>query len=209
MYLPELYKMSNREEILRFMRAYPFAAIITAKNGLPLVTHLPFVIEETGNGEITLTAHFAKANTQWKDIEENPVLVVFSEPHAYISPKHYAHEQNVPTWNYVSVHVYGKGHLITHPEAASGILGSTIRFYEQEYMTQWNSLPEAYKQKMLNGIVCFRITATDIQAKKKLSQNKTETERKNIFAALEHSANGSEQELAQWMKANEADLINK
>ena len=75
------------------------------------MTHLPFIVKNVNEG-IVLASHFAKANREWNDTEENTVLIIFSEPHAYISPKHFEKELNVPTWNYISVHAYGKGKLL-------------------------------------------------------------------------------------------------
>lgn len=203
MYIPKHYLMTDRNEAIAFMKAYSFAAVVTSKDDLPSVTHIPVVISEE-NGEVILTGHFSKANKQWEEITTEKVLVVFSEPHAYISPKHYDGELNVPTWNYISVHAYGKGELITKPEQAFEALREMINTFEKAYETQWDSLPEEFKRKMLNGIVCFRITVNDLQAKKKLSQNKKETERTRIVTALENSNDGAERTIAAFMKQNEA-----
>lgn len=199
MYIPKMNLVTNKAEILGFMKNYSFAAIITAKNNYPVVSHLPFVVTEE-NDRVILTAHFAKANEQWKDIEANPVLVVFSEPHAYISPKHYDNILSVPTWNYVSVHAYGTAEIISEQEAAFDTLNGLMNTYEKDYKTQWNSLPAEFKLKMLNGIVCFRVRVNDLQAKKKLSQNKNEAERKRIIEELEQSHLSNEQSIAAMMK---------
>src|SRR5690606_3894178 len=115
------------------------------------------------------------------------VLIIFSEPHAYISPKNYDKELNVPTWNYISVHAYGQGKIINEFERVYQILESTIENYEIEYKQQWNKLPHDFKTKMISGIVAFEINVTETQAKEKLSQNKTENERKNIINSLSSS----------------------
>ena len=107
MYIPKQFEQKNNEKSIAFMRAYNFALLISVKEGLPIATHLPFVTEERNN-EIILTAHLSKANEQWKTFAGKEVLVVFSEPHAYISPALYESAQNVPTWNYIAVHAYGK-----------------------------------------------------------------------------------------------------
>ena len=107
MYSPNHYKTEDRAFLLEFMRRYNFATLVTAKNEMPFATHLPFIIEETGENLI-LSSHLARANPQWKDFDGAEVLVVFAEPHAYISPMWYAEKLSVPTWNYVAVHAYGK-----------------------------------------------------------------------------------------------------
>ncbi|WP_202111254.1 FMN-binding negative transcriptional regulator [Sphingobacteruim zhuxiongii] len=142
MYIPTTNIATDKAEIVDFMKRFSFATIITSKDNLPTATHLPFVVSHNGEN-IMLTSHFAKANDQWKDIEENPVLVIFSEPHAYISTNNYDKELNVPTWNYIAVHAYGKARLITDQDETFDVLEKTIQFYE----TRINS----------NGTVFLRI----------------------------------------------------
>jgi transcriptional regulator len=202
MYIPKHYLTTDKEEILNFIRTYSFATIITVKDNFQTATHLPFVVTETDN-EIILTGHFAKANLQWEQIPENKVLVVFTEPHAYISPMHYDSEMSVPTWNYIAVHVYGKGRIITEQEESVAVLETMIDHFEKAYKTQWDKLPLDFKTKMLNGIVAFQITVRDIQAKKKLSQNKKENERKKIISALDESNDQNEKTIAAFMKQTE------
>ena len=201
MYIPKINLATDKDEIVAFMKKFSFATIITAKDNLPIATHLPFLVT-VKDDSIILTAHFAKANEQWRDIENNKALVIFSEPHAYISPKHYDTKLNVPTWNYISVHVYGQGKLITETEKAFKVLEATIDIYETSYKQQWNNLPEEYKLKMIKGIVAFEIPVTDLQAKKKLSQNKTDLEKQNIIATLSKSSDTNEQLIAEYMKEN-------
>lgn len=198
MYIPKHYETTDKAVILDFMNQYPFATIITVKDNFQTASHLPFTISERGE-EIILTAHFAKANAHWEQLIENKVLVIFSEPHAYISPKHYESEKNVPTWNYIAVHAYGKGTLITDQQASFQVLETMINQFEPEYKPQWDTLPMDYKERMLKGIVAFEITVTDLQAKHKLSQNKKETERQNIISAFEKSSNGNENAIAGFM----------
>src|SRR5690606_38295093 len=99
--------------------------LITAKDNYPIATHLPFIVS-LQDDIIVLTSHFAKANEHWKDIENNKILVIFSEPHAYISPKHYDKELNVPTWNYISIHAYGNGKIIVEKDKVIDVLENTI-----------------------------------------------------------------------------------
>src|SRR6185312_14593223 len=102
MYIPSFNNLTDRAEIIAFMQRYSFATIITTIDGLPVATHLPFLVKED-DGKVILQAHFAKANPQWKAITESTSLVIFTEPHAYISPTNYETEKVVPTWNYLAV----------------------------------------------------------------------------------------------------------
>ncbi len=201
MYIPAINAAGNREEIVAFMQRFSFATVITAKDEMPVATHLPFVVA-VKNGDVVLTAHFAKANQHWKDIENYTSMVIFSEPHAYISPTNYNNEMSVPTWNYIAVHAYGKGRVIAEPQEAMQVMESAIDNFESSYKEQWNNLPEEYKTKMLHGIVAFEIVVTNLQAKKKLSQNRTEAEKHNIIDTLSKSGSSNEQLIAEYMRHN-------
>jgi transcriptional regulator len=193
--------MTDKTKIIDFMKRFSFATIITSKNDFPIATHLPFVIKEE-NDKLFLFSHVAKQNEQWKHIEDSKVLVIFSEPHAYISPTNYEKDVNVPTWNYISVHAYGKGQLITRQEDVISLLESTIDNYEASYREQWNRLPEKYRSGQMMGIVGFKIEVTAIEAKEKLSQNKTLTEQQKIIDTLSVSKDTNERITAEYMKQN-------
>ena len=201
MYIPKINLETNRDEIIAFMKHFSFATIITAKDNFPTATHLPFIVA-VKDDKVILTSHFAKANEHWKEIENNKVLVIFSEPHAYISPKNYDKELNVPTWNYISVHAYGQGKIITETGKTFEVLESTINNYEVSYKQQWDNFPNEYKMKMLAGIVAFEILVTELQAKKKLSQNRTDAEQQKIIASLSKSNDSNEQLIAEYMHQN-------
>lgn len=198
MYIPRFNEMNEESEIVEFMKKFSFAAIVTAKQQVPTATHLPFYIEQRREN-IVLASHFARANTQWQDIENNTVLVIFSEPHAYISPAHYEKELNVPTWNYVAVHAYGQAKIITETEAVFQILEKTILTYEAAYQQQWQQLPEDYKLKLSKGIVAFEITVNALEGKKKISQNRTAAEQANIIASLSKSADSNKKYTTDYM----------
>ncbi len=198
MYIPKNFLITDQQEAISFMQRYSFATIVTVKDGAPSATHLPFVVSQRED-HIILTSHFAKANPQTTEILNGNPLVIFAEPHAYISPKHYEQVNSVPTWNYIAIHAYGKATLIENPEEKTALLEQTIRFYEADYLKQWNGMPEDYKLKLMLGIVGFEIVVDDLQAKKKLSQNKTEQERENIIAELSNKPDSTERDLAAYM----------
>lgn len=199
MYIPEFNRLTDRSEIVEFMKQFSFANIISSRNNIPIATPLPFLIK-LRDEQIILTSHFAKANDQWKDLENNQLLIIFSEPHAYISPVNYDKILNVPTWNYIAIHAYGKGKLITESDKVAEILEATIDNYESAYRQQWDNFPEEYKLKMSKGIVAFEIVVTDVKAKKKLSQNRSEEEKQRIITSLSESEDSNERHIAAFMK---------
>jgi transcriptional regulator len=192
--------MEDKAEFVEFMNKFSFATIITSNNNIPTASQLPFVIQEKEN-QVILLSHFAKANEQWKYLTENQCLVLFSEPHAYVSPSHYEKVQNVPTWNYISVQAYGNASIIEGKNESLEVLELMIRTFEESYKAQWDSLPADYKERMLNGIVPFKISVTNLQGKKKISQNRSAIEQERLIMAFS-KGNGNEQEIAKYMRKN-------
>src|ERR1700753_608338 len=173
MYITPFNRFNDKQEVLGFMQRYSFASIITVMDGLPVATHLPFMVKVDGD-QVILRSHFAKANPQAKASIGQKVLVIFTEPHAYISPKNYEKIESVPTWNYLAVHAYGNCTPLDSIEDKSTLLAETIKTFEDDYLKQWDSLPDDFKLKMMNGITAFEIVVDDLQAKAKLSQNRSE-----------------------------------
>jgi transcriptional regulator len=198
MYIPKHFANTDQAEVTAFMQKYSFGTIVTSADNMPVATHLPFIVEER-DGEVYILSHFAKANPQAKELGNN-ILVIFTEPHAYISPKHYEKEQSVPTWNYIAVHAYGKATILSEQAEQLALMEKSILYYDAAYLEQWKGLSDEFKFRMLNGIVAFEIKVADLQAVNKLSQNKTELERASIINSLEKSADSNEVTLAKYMK---------
>jgi len=199
MFIPNVFKFESEAEKIAFMKQYSFATIITTNNNVPLATQLPFVVNEK-EGRLVLSAHFSVANEQAKYIEENTSLVIFTEPHAYISPLHYDKRESVPTWDYIAVHAYGKAKIIADDDCRFKALEQMIMVYEHGYMEQWNSLSDKFKKGMIKGIVAFELEVSDLQGQKKLSQNKSDIERQRIINQLEKSDNSIETDLAKYIE---------
>lgn len=199
MYTPKHFQLTDNREAISFMEKYSFATIVTNIEGVPQATHLPFIVEQRDD-QLVLISHFAKANPQSAAVFKETSLVIFTEPHAYISPSNYEKETNVPTWNYLAVHAYGKATLIDDKTEVAKLLEKMIGFYEANYLKQWAQLPDDYKIKMMNGITAFEIVVDDLQGKKKLSQNRSEVERSNIVKSFTGSADQNEVEIAAYMR---------
>ncbi len=200
MYVPKHNQLEDRAALLAYMRAYSFAALATSGPRGLTATHLPFVIEEDG-GRITLLAHMAKANPQWRDFAAGgDALVIFMQPHAYVSPRLYDSRQNVPTWNYVAVHAYGRPVLIEERAAKMDLQQKLIRQHDAGYLAQMAELPESYLDARLAAIVSFSIAAIRIDARYKLSQDKNPAERERIARALEANGDSVAAETARLMR---------
>ena len=200
MYIPKYFQLEDQPKIINFIEKHPFGTIITKDVQTPVATHLPFILNKEEQSEgLTLYSHFAKANQHWQKVSNQRSLVIFNGPHAYISPKYYDNKNSVPTWNYVSVHVYGNIKLIEDYTECISVIEQTINIFDKEYLKQWYNLPNEYKQGMMNGIKLFRMKSTEIQAKEKLSQNKTIGEQTRIATDLYKSKNSFEKEIGELM----------
>src|SRR5713226_7446015 len=190
MYIPKAFREDDINTLHAFIREYSFAALITQQDGVPFASHLPFLLDTERGPYGILLAHMARANPQWHDFNSaQEVLVIFQGPHAYISPSWYEVELSVPTWNYAVVHAYGLPRLIEDREELYNLLKILIQTHEAQFEKPWPfQLSDDYLQKMMRGIVGFEIEITRLEGKFKLSQNRTETERENVIAALQESS---------------------
>ena len=139
-----------------------------------------------------MSGHLSKANEGWASFENiEEVLVIFPGQHTYISPSWYSHE-NVPTWNYIAVHVYGSIRIIEGEELLDS-LKKLVNKYEHKStnpVTVEKMNPELVHREM-KGIVGFEILINDLQAASKLSQNRSEKDYDNIIGELSKSSNDS------------------
>jgi transcriptional regulator len=202
MYVPKINQLDDQAALLAYMRAYSFAALASSGPGGLMATHLPFVVEDV-DGRVTLLAHMAKANPQWRDFASGAeAMVIFMQPHAYIPPRLYDSRQNVPTWNYVAVHAYGRPVLIEERAAKIELQQKLIRQYDPGYLDQMAGLPDSYLDARLTAIVSFSIAVTRFDARYKLSQDKNPAERERIARELEAGGDSVAAETARLMRSH-------
>lgn len=201
MYIHPLNKWEDEPEIVDFIRKNAFATLISQVDGKPWATHLPFVLEKNNSGEHVLSGHIAKANQQWKSISENEdVLVIFQGPHAYISSSWYNHE-NVPTWNYLAVHISGKIRLIEGEELMNHLKSLTDIYEEgRPNRVRVETMNENYVAGQLRALVGFEIKIEKVKASAKLSQNRDDENYHHIVQKLEESQFPLDKEVASEMK---------
>src|SRR5207237_4267011 len=183
MYIPEFNRVEDQTVAMAFMRANPFAILVSNHEDTPFATHLPVIVAEASR-QITVRAHVAKSNPHWKMLEQKDSLLIFHGPHAYISPALYEIRESVPTWNYATVHAYGRGKILPADTDKHQVLAELISQFDSAYLDQWKSFDEQYRSRMLNHIVAFEIPVTRIETKFKLSQNRTKVEQENVIQAL-------------------------
>jgi transcriptional regulator len=200
MYIPEHFRLRDHATAISFMRANPFAILVSCTDDGPFATHLPFAIRDAGD-QVILRGHVAKANPHWRHLERHShCLAIFHGPHSYVSASNYVTRENVPTWNYGAMHVYGDAHVFSAPEELLEVLHELMGVFEPAYAEQWASLSQAYRERMLSHIVGFEITVKDIEAKFKLSQNRTREEQENVIASLGRAPDSAVSGVARLMR---------
>ncbi len=210
MYLPKLYQVTDEAVISEFIQQHSFATLVSCDQQTPVATHLPLEFVQNANGEKFLNGHMARANKQWRTFENaNDVLAIFSGPHAYVSARWY-NQVNVPTWNYMVVHVYGKPRLVSDHDELYAMLKQLVDKYETNTVAdkpyKLETLPPEYVKKEMRGIVGFEIKIERFEAKFKLSQNRQQQDYDNVIAALQKSADRNALAVAQAMTENRISL---
>ena len=200
MYIPDSFNETNPERISALIEGNSFGMLVTAPDGVPFVSHIPFLFKSSTGSPGRLLGHMAKANPQWQHFSSGiEVLVVFQGPHAYVSPSQHL-SSGVPTWNYAVAHLRGKPRLI-EGESELKVLVEQLTHVHESHMpspSKLNLSDERYS-RLLSMIVGFEIEITDIQGKFKLSQNRPLEDQQHVIEALSQSNNQTEVAVAKLM----------
>ena len=199
MYIPLQYQNKNLEEVKDFVKNNAFAILTSQVENRPWATHLPLELETTQEGKDVLTGHMAKRNPQWKFFnEQEQVLAIFNGPHAYISSSWY-HDEEVPTWNYVAVHIYGTLRILPEEEVMAS-LHRLVDKYEahSEYPISLKEMSDE-TLRQVRGVVGFQIDIKEVHAAYKLSQGR-EQDHGRIMKELEQRDQIGDAEIVRHMR---------
>jgi transcriptional regulator len=210
MYLPKHFEISDLDEICRFVSHVRAADLVTVNStGLPIATLMPCVWNTSDVGQShygSLVMHMARANPQWKSIDLGALgLAIVRGSQAYVSPSNYEGKMTdhkvVPTWNYQSVHLSGTVEVSEDVELLRQIVIGLTDFHESDRKTPWSARDAdlKYFEAQLRGIVAVILHVTKIEAKYKLSQNRSTADRERVVADLAGSSHSGEHEIAAEM----------
>jgi transcriptional regulator len=200
LYIPKLYREEDREEILAFLSRNNFPALVSFNGERPVATHTPVEVVESEDGRLTVFGHLSRANPQWQTFGDREILLIFQGAHTYISPRWYNHT-NVPTWNYMMIHVYGKIRLVQDDELYA-LLSRLVHNHETSTAYSLEGLPQDFVQKQMAGIVGFTVDVTSVDAGYKLSQNRSDEDHANIVRELENRGDADSLRVAAAMRAD-------
>ena len=199
MHVPKHFALDDLSAQHDLIDACDFGLVVsTGPDGL-FATHIPLMLRRDEGKLGTLYGHVAKANPHAALFGGGETLVVFSGPHAYVSPTWYSDRTtNVPTWNYAAVHCHGAAQPSDTNQLAH--LSEMVRRYEGRRPNGWSvdELKAQLRESLPRAIITFRMEIARVEGKAKLSQNKPRAERERVIEGLK--ADG-ESELAQLMQA--------
>ena len=194
MYISHYYRQEDLKKIADFIREHDFATLVLSQDGLPVASHLLMEFETTPDGIWLVNGHMARANKLWRAFDAvKEVLLIFGGPNTYISPTWYK-QLNVPTWNYIAVHLYGAPRVIDGGPELQDILARLIKRYETKSDYRMETLPPDFREKEMRGAVGFQVKVTRVEANFKLSQNRSDEDHANVIHQLD--ARGDEQSVA-------------
>lgn len=203
MYVPHRYEEKDKDTLRAFIRENSFAILVSVRDGRPLATHIPLLLEKDAEGRDILMGHISRGNEQKYSLTDGArVLAIFPGPHAYISPRWYT-QINVPTWNYISVHVYGTVSII-EGEALRQALIRLVDNYEHPLPrpVRIEEIPEKMFEDNFRGIVGFSILIEEWQAAYKLSQNRDAVSYHQVIGQLEQGDDTARAVAAEMKKRN-------
>src|ERR1022692_238968 len=208
MYVPAPFAAGDLSQIAAFVEQAGAADLVTFDGAGLAASLLPVIWDRSGGGHGRLLGHLALANPQWStDRSDVPGLAIVHGPQAYISPSWYQstseHGRVVPTWNYATVHLTGP--VAFHRDAGwlRDIVTRLTEKYERHREGRWGveEAPPAYIEGQLRGIVGVEMTVTQVEAKNKLSQNRTAVDRAGVIDGLRATEDGDAQAVAELMEA--------
>jgi len=203
MYMPPAFINENRDSIHATIRAARLANLVTATAEGPQITPLPLFLDAEDGEHGTLHGHLARANPQWRLPVIGEAVAVFMGPDAYVTPSWYQTKQDtgkvVPTWNYVTVHAHGPAEFFDDAERLLAVVNRLTALHEGERARPWqvSDAPADYIAAQLRGIVGLRLPITRIEAKVKMSQNRSEADRRGVAQGLAAGARPEERASAE------------
>ncbi len=197
----QTFRQTGPEKTIDVAKEHGFGMLAINAEAGPLVSHIPFIVSPDNS---FVEAHLVRSNPIARAISEptNAVLAV-SGPHGYISPDWYGVEDQVPTWNYVAVHLRGPVKLLPDDELR-GILERMSGEFENRLLPKpvWlmDKVSDDALSKLMRMIVPIRMEIETMDSTWKLGQNKTDAARKGAMQGLRKSGVGfGQDELATLM----------
>lgn len=181
------FAMTDAAQLRRIIDENPWTTLVSGTGDGLVASHYAVLLDDDRD-DLTIVGHVGKPDDAIHGLGERELMVIVQGPHGYISPGWYGDGPNVPTWNFVAVHLSGVPELLT-PEENLRVLDRLVARFEaalpQPRLMWQPPNDEEYVRRLERGTVGFRLTPTRVVAKRKLSQNKSDEVVDTIVAELE------------------------
>lgn len=211
MYLPAHFAQTDPAALRALMHEHPLAVLVTHGAAGLTADHLPLEwvpgnAADGADGHGLLRGHVARANPLWRDAAGTEVMAVFRGPQAYVTPSWYPSKAQthkvVPTWNYTVVHVHGTLAAVDDAPWLRQLVGQLTDTREAGRAAPWSvdDAPPDYVLQMLRAIVGIEIRITRLVGKWKISQNRSEADRRGVADGLAAEPSADAATMAAWLR---------
>lgn len=207
MYLPKHFTAEGDDQtalLVQLITHHNFACLsVVDDRGELEIAHLPFAVDHTPSGELTLRCHVARANPMWQLADGRRCTVIFTGPHAYVSPRWYREPTTqVPTWNYAIVHAVGAARAVDDVDWLRVLVDELSAHHERGAAAPWSvaSAEPDKMERLLLGIVGLELVAPTLTGKLKLSQNRDSADQTGVLRGLAERAAPGDAELVAIMQ---------
>ena len=208
MYTPKAFEVTDLAQLQAAMQQSELATLVTITSQGLVATHLPLMLDVTQGEYGTLTGHVSRANTQWRDSEQEvEALVIFLGLDTYVTPNWYAAKQEtgrvVPTWNYAAIHAYGRVTFFEDTERLRTVVTELTRRHEAAFPAPWQvtDAPAVYIDSQLKAIVGFELRISRLEGKQKFNQNRSAEDRRGVIDGLNQLCKTEVAELMEEIEA--------
>lgn len=192
MYIPVVNREDDISELRRFVRANSFCILVSVTDRGLVASHIPVVLHESASGFGVLRGHLARGNSHWRDFNNDvETLAIFAGPQHFISASWYpgkkTHGREVPTWNYVAVHIYGRLRVIEDHDWLLHHLKTLVDKNERIAETPWSvsDAPQEFIATQMRAIVGVELDVSRVEGKWKASQNRNDEDAAGVMAGLQ------------------------
>jgi len=197
------YAMTDAADVRALIAANPWATMVSATPAGVVISHYPFLIEESSDDALVLVSHVGRPDERAHALGASELAIVFYGPSGYISPSWYGVATAVPTWNFATVHAYGVPEILSDDDNLA-VLERLVDYFENPlpnpFRMRISAENAAYAERIVHGTVGFRLRVTRIEAKEKMSQDKPDEVVDRVTSALDDEGPYRNPALAERMR---------
>lgn len=166
----DIYALTDPDQVRALVADHGWARLVSCRNGVPLVSHLPVIPDPAGG--LSILGHLARADAELHGLGEQEIVLIVEGPNGYVSPSVYQDGPYVPTWDFVVAHLYGRP-TVLDADQTYRVLELTVEHFERNRAEPWRlESVHDYARSIAPYTSGFHLVPSRFVAKQKLSQDK-------------------------------------